>query len=130
MVLKRSLMAAALVLSGPAFGHAKLLSTLPAAAAQLQTAPKSLSLVFNENVRLAVLTLTAADGKAIPVTVDRSLPASPHVSIAVPPLAAGKYDVKWSALSPDDGHVTKGEFSFVILPADRTLVSVGIGTAR
>jgi methionine-rich copper-binding protein CopC len=115
--LKNSLMAAtaaALALAGPAFGHAKLLSTLPGADAQLQAAPTSLTLTFNENVRLAVLTLTAG-GKTIPVTVDRSLPASPQVSVSLPALTAGKYQVQWSALSPDDGHLTKGTFTFVIV---------------
>ena len=115
--LKGLLMAvtvAAGILAGPAFGHAKLLSTLPPADAQLQAAPKSLTLTFNENVRLAVLTLTT-DGKTIPVTVDRSLPASPQVSVPLPLLTPGKYQVQWSVLSADDGHVTKGTFSFVIV---------------
>src|ERR1700682_5169565 len=59
-VLKGLLMAvtvAAGILAGPAFGHAKLLSTLPPADAQLQATPKSLTLTFNENLRLRVLTL-------------------------------------------------------------------------
>ena len=58
---------AGLILTAPAFGHAKLRGSLPAADAQLQAAPKSLTLTFNETVRLAVLTLTI-DGKDIPVT--------------------------------------------------------------
>jgi len=105
---------AGMILAGPAFGHAKLRSTIPAADAQLQVAPKSLTLNFNEDVRLAVLTLTA-DGKDIPVTVDRSAPASPQVTVTLPVLAVGKYQVRWSALSPDDGHVSNGTFSFAIL---------------
>src|ERR1700688_930261 len=115
--LKGLLMAvtvAAGMLAGPAFGHAKLLGTLAPADAHLQAAPKSLILTFNENVRLAVLTLTTA-GRPIPVTVDRSLPAAPQVSVALPLLTPGEYQVQWSALSPDDGHVTKGTFSFVIV---------------
>lgn len=106
--------AAGMILAGPAFGHATLRSTIPAADAQLQVAPKSLTLSFNEDVRLAVLTLTA-DGKDIPVTVDRSAPAAPQVTVTLPVLAVGKYQVRWSALSPDDGHVSKGTFSFAIL---------------
>jgi len=119
MLPRNSLMAvsvAAMLLAGPAFGHAKLLRTLPAADAQLPAAPPSLTLTFNESVRLAVLTLTA-DGKTIPVTVDRSLPPAPQVSVPLPALAAGKYQVQWSALSAADGHVTKGAFSFVIAGA-------------
>jgi methionine-rich copper-binding protein CopC len=107
---------AALLIAGPAFGHAKLLRTVPAADAQLRTTPTSLTLSFNENVRLAVLSLTSGS-KTIPLTVDRNLPATPEVSVPLPALAAGKYQVRWSALSPDDGHITKGMFSFVILDA-------------
>jgi copper resistance protein C len=106
--------ATGMILVNPAFGHAKLQSTIPGADAQLQVAPKSLTLSFNEDVRLAVLTLTA-DGREIPVAVDRSAPAAPQVSVALPVLPVGKYQVRWSALSPDDGHVSKGTFSFTIV---------------
>jgi methionine-rich copper-binding protein CopC len=104
----------AMILAGPALGHAKLRSTNPSADAKLLAAPKSLTLSFNENVRIAVLILKSG-GKDIPVAVDRNAPAAPQVTIPLPPLAIGKYQVQWSALSPDDGHVTKGTFSFAIV---------------
>jgi methionine-rich copper-binding protein CopC len=107
--------AVGLILAGTAFGHAKLRSTAPAAEAQLHVAPKSLTLNFNEAVRLGVLTVTAG-GKEIPVTIDRSAPAAPQVTVALPALAAGKYQVHWSVMSEDDGHVTQGTFTFAILP--------------
>jgi copper resistance protein C len=105
---------AGLILAVPAFGHAKLRSSVPAADAQLQSAPASLTLSFNEAVRLAVLSLDTA-GKGIPVTVDRNTPAAAQVTVGLPALAPGKYQVHWSAMSVDDGHVTQGSFSFVIL---------------
>jgi methionine-rich copper-binding protein CopC len=105
--------ATGLFLGGPALGHAKLRSTIPAADARLRTAPPSLTLIFNEDVRLAVLTLTTG-GSAIPISIDRSASAAPQVRIKLPVLAAGKYQVNWSALSPDDGHVTKGTFAFEV----------------
>ena len=111
-----SITVAVMLLAGPAFGHAKLLRTVPAADARLQAAPTALTLSFNENVQLAVLTLTSG-GKIIPVAVDHTLPAAPQVSVALPALSAGTFEVQWSALSPDDGHVTKGTFSFVIVGA-------------
>ena len=103
-----------IILAAPALGHAKLRSTVPAADAQLRVAPKTLTLTFNEEARLAVLTLSAG-GQDIPVTVDRGAPAAAQVTVALPALAAGKYIVRWSALSPKDGHVTKGSFSFAIV---------------
>ena len=116
MMLKHSLLAAAaaaMTLAGPAFGHAKLRASVPSADAQLQTPPKSLTLNFNEDVRLAALTLTAG-GTQIPLTVDRTAPAAPQVTVALPVLAAAKYQVQWSVLSTGDGHVAKGTFSFTI----------------
>ena len=107
---------AGMILTGPVFAHAKLRSTIPAPDARLQAAPKSLTLSFNESVRLAVLTLRTG-GKDIPVTVDRNAPAAAQVNVALPPLAAGQYVVQWSALSVDDGHVSKGTFAFAVVGA-------------
>jgi methionine-rich copper-binding protein CopC len=104
---------ATLLAAGPVFGHAKLLSTSPAAQAQLTQSPPSLTLTFNENVRLAVLKLTTG-GHDVPLVIDRNAAAAPSVTIAVPPLAAGTYEVQWSALTPSDGHVVKGTYSFAI----------------
>jgi methionine-rich copper-binding protein CopC len=101
------------MLAGPAAAHARLRSTVPAADAQLAEPPKNLILTFNEDVRLAVLTLSTG-GREIPLTLDRSAPAAPQVRVPLPPLVAGKYQVQWSALSPDDGHVVKGSYSFTI----------------
>jgi len=108
-----TLTAAAMMSSSPVFAHARLQSTSPAADAQLAAQPKSLTLKFNEKVQLAVLKLTVA-GKEIPVALDRGAAPALQVTVALPTLPAGKCEVQWSALSADDGHVTKGMFSFVI----------------
>lgn len=107
---------AGMILTGPVFAHAKLRSSIPAADARLPVAPKSLTLSFNESVRLAVLTLTVG-GKDIPLTVDRNAPPAPQVSVVLPALAVGRYVVQWSALSVDDGHVSKGTFTFAVVGA-------------
>ncbi len=115
-MVKRLFLAAAaagVILAAPAFGHARLRSSLPAAEAELQAAPKSLTLTFNESVQLAALTLRTG-GKDVPVTVDRSAPAAAQVTVQLPALAAGKYQVQWSVLSADDGHVSKGGFAFTV----------------
>jgi methionine-rich copper-binding protein CopC len=122
--------ASGLLIAGPVFAHAKLRSSVPSADAQLQAAPKSLTLSFNEDVRLAALTLTI-DGKNVPVAVDRNAPAARQVSVALPALAMGKYQVQWSALSVDDGHVSKGAFSFAIVgPAAAPARAVGAAQSR
>lgn len=106
-------MSAAVLAASVAFGHARLLSTTPPADAQLQSAPKSLTLRFNENVRLAVLKIAAGD-HIVPVSLEVAAPPARIVTVALPPLAAGTYAVQWSALTPSDGHVVKGTYSFVV----------------
>jgi methionine-rich copper-binding protein CopC len=110
---RRVLAAAAMAWPLMAIAHAKLLHTTPATGAQLATAPKALTLTFNEAVRLAVLRLSVG-GRDIPVTLDRSAPAGAEVSVPLPALGAGIYEVQWSALTVDDGHVVKGTFSFTV----------------
>jgi methionine-rich copper-binding protein CopC len=104
---------AALLAAGPAFGHAKLLSSSPAAGAEITGSPPSLTLTFNENVRLGVLKLTTA-GHAVPLAIDPNPGSVRVITIMLPPLTAGTYDVQWSALTPSDGHVVKGRYTFVI----------------
>jgi len=98
-----------------ALGHAKLLSTIPAMGEQLAVAPKQMTLQFNEDVQIGMLKLSA-DGKDIPIELDRGATSASTVSVALPALAPATYRVQWSALTVDDGHVVKGTFSFVVVP--------------
>lgn len=109
--------ASVMILPLTVVAHAKLLATSPAAGAQVDVAPKALTLKFDQEVHLAVLKLYSA-GRDIPVPVDRGAAATAQVSVALPTLPAGTYRVEWSAITADDGHVVKGAFSFVI--ASRT----------
>ena len=83
------LAAAAAVLIFPlmVLAHAKLLSTSPAAGAELAAAPKALTLDFNENVQLAVLKVSSG-GKDVAVPYDSGASAS-HVAVPLPALAPG-----------------------------------------
>ena len=99
-----------------ALGHAKLLSTVPTTGEQLAVAPKQMTLQFNEAVQIGVLKLSA-DGKDIPIALDRGAAAASKVTVALPALAPATYRVQWSALTVDDGHVVKGTFSFIVTGA-------------
>ena len=107
-------LAVSLLGSVPCFSHAKLQSSVPAANAQLAHAPPTLTLNFSEEAQLAVLKLISS-GTIVPVTVDRGAKPSSAVVVALPALKSGKYEVEWSAIASDDGHITKGSFSFTVL---------------
>lgn len=107
-------LAVSLLWSIPCFSHAKLQSSVPAANAQLEHAPPTLTLNFSEQAQLAVLKLMSS-GASVPVTVDRGAKPSSTVVVALPALKPGTYQVEWSAIASDDGHITKGSFSFSVL---------------
>ncbi len=102
-----------IVAAEPCFAHANLQSSSPAANAVLTESPRQLTLKFSEEARLAVLKIFKAD-KEIPIAVDREAKPGTVINVPLPALAPGDYQVQWSALAADDGHVTKGRFSFSI----------------
>jgi methionine-rich copper-binding protein CopC len=112
-VLKVAL-AVSLMWSVPCFSHARLQSSVPAAEARLAKAPPTLTLNFSEQAQLAVLKVSSS-GTSVPITVDRSAKAASTVIVALPALKPGKYEVQWSAIAADDGHITKGSFYFTVL---------------
>jgi len=115
-MFKNALLALAVcgvVLAAPCMAHAKLQSSTPANNAKLTQAPKTLTLNFSEAAQLAVLKLVR-DGKEIPVPLDKGAKAGQTFTLTLPALTPGNYTVQWSAMAADDGHVTKGSFSFSI----------------
>jgi copper transport protein len=98
-------------LPGSAGAHAVLEKTAPAWGTVLGGTPRSITLVYDEDVvahyaRVAVVTPGGRD-----------LAGAPHVtgSIVVVPLrpgSTGSYTVRWHMVAGDDGHVTEGAFSF------------------
>ncbi len=106
-----------LIAASPAAqGHAHLLGTVPAAGASLAAAPPSITLHFDSAVRLATLKLTRAD-QAMPIVLDRNAPPAKDVQVRLPALVPGTYEVRFSALTADDGHIVSGHFSFVLRTA-------------
>jgi methionine-rich copper-binding protein CopC len=97
-----------------AFGHARLKNSSPASHAELSESPRTLTLIFDEKVQLAMLKLKSAS-KEVSVTVDHTTQAAQTITVNLPALSPDTYEVQWSAMSDDDGHVIKGVFTFSIL---------------
>lgn len=108
---------AALVATSPAWAHAKLVSSNPAANATLAAAPKTITLTFNEKLvpafskfdvtmpehggmKVAVKTAVSSDGKTITGTPQAVL-------------GKGAYKIVWTAASVD-GHKMNGEVAFKV----------------
>ncbi len=112
--LAASILAALLVLASavPAFAHAQLLSSEPAANALLAEPPDTLSLVFNEPVSPLVISLVAPDGGATDLTAQTS--SGEALTVHLPPdLGQGSHVLSWRVVSVD-AHPVAGALVFSI----------------
>jgi methionine-rich copper-binding protein CopC len=110
---------ACLTSASPALAHAHLNAESPPADGVLAASPPTLSLGFSEGLEIGLsgVILKGQDGRVIP-TGAAVLTPNDDKKISVPlngALSAGKYTVKWHALSRD-GHTTHGSYEFTVLP--------------
>ncbi len=102
-----------------ALAHAMLKSSNPAAGARLTVAPQSIRLTFTESPDLSFTRVELHDASGGAVALD-SVSFAPDSKRAVMvairgSLDAGVYSVAWQTAG-DDGHPTRGRFSFTIVP--------------
>jgi methionine-rich copper-binding protein CopC len=106
--------------ASPALAHAYLTATTPAAGAQVATAPKQVTLTFDEPVTHVHVAVDGPRGlrwdDGDPVVTDEQVVQKLH------PLGpAGRYQVNYRVVSVD-GHTVQGSTAF-------TLTTAGLGTA-
>lgn len=119
--MKRSFLAIAalasttLLASEPAWAHAKLVSSTPAAHATLETAPRTVILRFNERLvpafSKAELLMPAHNNMKVPVKTSVTEDGKSIIVAPQQALAKGAYKIVWSAAS-SDGHKMNGEVPF------------------
>ena len=108
--------AASMVFSTPAWPHARLAQSTPAANAVLTAAPKDVRVKFTEPLEgsFSSIQVTDAAGKAL--TTDKAVVDGSDATamrLTLPVLKAGIYRVRWSAVTRD-GHRVKGEYDFTV----------------
>jgi copper resistance protein C len=105
--------AAALVMTSTAFAHAHMVSSEPAANAEV-AAPDAVTIHFTEPLEPAFskITLDDASGKeAVTTASEVDGKDAKRMRLATPQLPQGRYAVHWVAVATD-GHRTQGDFSF------------------
>lgn len=100
--------------------HAHLQKASPADGSVITTSPSNLVLNFSEAARMTALSIQKGDG---PKQSLKPLPtaATQQISIPLPSLTLGSYEVSWRVVS-NDGHVMSGALHFTLAPprpADR-----------
>ena len=94
--------------------HAHLEKASPADGSVITTSPSNLVLNFSEAARMTALSIQKGDG---PKQSLKPLPtaAAQQISIPLPSLTPGSYEVSWRVVS-DDGHVMSGALHFTLAP--------------
>ena len=105
-----------LMMASPAFAHAKLVKSDPAANATV-AAPKAISLTFSEDLAPAFSKAELVmDGMKMTVPIKAAVSKDGKTLVVTPQskVMPGAYHVKWTAASSDDGHRMTGEVAFKV----------------
>lgn len=101
----------------PTAAHAALVSSDPADGATLRVSPAEITLRFDEAIdpRRSRLQLRDARGGTVAEGGVAGDDASRlTMRLEPPPLAQGDYEVRWVAVTPDDGSLERGTISFTV----------------
>lgn len=106
-------LALALAFPASASAHASIESTTPGAGERVERPPRAVVLRFDDPVTVVAgaIRVFAADGELVS---GRPRLSTDHHAVRVPlsHVRLGAYTVRWRALSPSDGHVVSGVFTF------------------
>lgn len=107
--------AAAMMWSGLALAHARLLSAEPAPNATVDS-PQNIHLQFDDELvaKFSSFRLTDTDGNPVPLMSMKARDAKSLDAMPTSKLAPGLYTISWTAVSTDDGHKTTGTYSFTV----------------
>jgi methionine-rich copper-binding protein CopC len=118
--MTRALVAACLcaLAAAPAAAHAFLVKSSPARRAVVATPPSQVELEFNERLEPAYSTVSVWNEAGRRVDAGNAGVAANdprRLVVAVPPLDAGRYTVRFRVLSVD-GHIVESSFLFSVAP--------------
>jgi methionine-rich copper-binding protein CopC len=97
--------------------HAFIEQSQPKAGEELNVSPKAIELTFDRNLEPALSNIQISEIKSktrIKTGKALGIEGEPNkLSLSLPELAQGKYQVNWVAMS-QDGHQTIGDYHFIV----------------
>jgi hypothetical protein len=118
LVLHLAAMVAIGMAPAAALAHAFLNQAVPPVGGTVPASPKEIRLTFSEGIepRFSGIDLATGDGRAVATGAAAVDPGNDkQLVLALPPLAPGRYRVRWHVVSVDT-HRTEGEYSFAVAP--------------
>jgi methionine-rich copper-binding protein CopC len=111
--MKIVIIAGLLLAAAPAFAHARLTESTPAANASVKS-PGQVRLHFSETLEPAFSGATLSDASGKPVPVSAAVGGT-AITLITSGLRPGAYTVEWHSVGHDSHRVT-GHLSFKIIP--------------
>jgi methionine-rich copper-binding protein CopC len=109
---------AALLMPQAVLGHAALDTAAPGPGDELVGSPAELVATFTQNLDMSRTTLEVRDAAGATVADGPELGDGPReLRLALPVLAPGDYEVRWTTFSAEDSELERGRYSFTVLPA-------------
>lgn len=106
--------ASTVLMATPAAAHDAIISSDPAADAELTTAPTQITLTFNNDLSTLGGQVVVTDSTGATVASGAPTVAGPTATLPLAdPLANGAYSVAWRAVS-SDSHPIEGTFAFTV----------------
>ena len=101
-----------------ALAHAFLNQAIPPVGGTVPASPKEIRLTFSEGIEqhFSGIDLATGEGRTVATGAAVVDPANDkQLVLVLPPLAPGRYRVRWHVVSVDT-HRTEGEYSFAVAP--------------
>lgn len=116
----RALIGAALLLpiATPVLAHAELVSATPGPGDQVGGSPAELVATFSQNLNASRTSLEVRDASGSTVAKGGELGDGPReFRLALPELAPGEYQVRWTSFSAEDAELGRGIYMFTVVAA-------------
>lgn len=99
--------------------HAEMTEAVPAPDSTVEGSPSEIVTWFTQNLDMSRTSLEVLDADGATVAEGGTLADDDprELSLAVPPLDPGAYEVRWTSFSAEDGELARGSFSFTIVAA-------------
>ncbi|HET9852980.1 MAG TPA: copper resistance CopC family protein, partial [Candidatus Limnocylindrales bacterium] len=103
---------------GSALGHAELDTATPGPGDEVAGSPAEIVATFTQDLDMSRTTMEVRDASGATVAEGPELGDGPReLRLALPALAPGEYEVRWTSFSAEDSELERGRYSFTVLPA-------------
>lgn len=116
----RAVVAAAILslVAAPVFAHAELVSALPGPGEEVGGSPTELVATFNQDLDPSRTSIEVRDSSGSTVARGGQLGDGPReFRLALPELAPGEYEVRWTSFSAEDGELARDSYTFTVVAA-------------